>query len=165
MNGTWLRWRWYVESVSVTWLTHVCDMTCSCVWHDTLMCVTWLTHLCDTTHSCVWRDIPMCVTWITHMGMCDMKHSYVWHDLLLLCDMNPVWHESLIYLLCDMNHSYVWHDITHGWVTCDMTIPDMNHFHSCSGGGGSWSIYKSWLIFVCDMTHICVWHDSFLRVT
>jgi len=62
----------------VTWLTHVCDMTHSRVWHDSLTCVTWLTHVCDMTHSHVWHDSLTCVTWLTHM--CDMTHSHVWHD-------------------------------------------------------------------------------------
>jgi len=28
-----------------------CDMTHSCVWHDSFICVTWLIHMCDVTHS------------------------------------------------------------------------------------------------------------------
>jgi len=48
--------------IRVTWLIHVCDMTHSCVWHDSFMCVTWLIHGCDMTHSHVWHDSFTCVT-------------------------------------------------------------------------------------------------------
>ena len=57
-----------------TYLVHMCDMTCSCVWHDS--CVTWLVHVfamthlwvCyDMTHSYVWRDSFIRVTWLIHM--------------------------------------------------------------------------------------------------
>ena len=81
----------------VTWLIHVCDMTHSCVWHDSFMCVTWLIHVWDMIHSCVWHDPFMCVTWLIHV--CDMTHSCVWHDsftcvtwLIHVCDLTRVSH-------------------------------------------------------------------------
>ena len=85
----------------------VCDMTPSCVWHDSFICVTWrhdsfirvtwLIHMCDMTHSYVWHDSFMCVTWLIRMS--DMTHSYEWHDSFSYSWHNSfsfVWHHSLI---------------------------------------------------------------------
>jgi len=103
----------------MTWLIHVCDMTHSCVWHDThecvmllmKLCVPWLTclatwysncrttHVCDIHHSFVRHD-SMQVTWFIHV--CDMTHSCVWHDSF----MCVTW---LIHV-CDMTHSCAWHE-------------------------------------------------------
>jgi len=43
----WLRWRHALLQTYVC-LLHVCDMTRSCVWHDSFLYVTWLTHMCVT---------------------------------------------------------------------------------------------------------------------
>jgi len=45
-------------------------------------CVTWLIHMCGMTHSYVWHDSLVCVKWLVRM--CNMLHSYVWaaHPLL-----------------------------------------------------------------------------------
>ena len=48
----------------------MCDMTESCVWHDSVLCVTWPTHMCDMAYSCV--------TWL--ILICDMTHSCEWHN-------------------------------------------------------------------------------------
>jgi len=77
---------------------HMCDMTNSCVWHDSVicavhmwhasfMCVTWLIHMwCDMTHGYVWHDSAICVTWFSHICCsyvtwlvyaCGMMHSYM----------------------------------------------------------------------------------------
>ena len=42
----------------------MCNMTHSCVWHDSVICVTWLSHICDMTHTYVWHDSFICVTWL-----------------------------------------------------------------------------------------------------
>jgi len=75
----------YYPRRAVTWLIHMCDMTHSCVWHDSFMrvtysfiCLTWLIHMCDVTHSYVLRDSFICVTWLIRMR--DVTHSYVWRD-------------------------------------------------------------------------------------
>jgi len=67
MWATCLIWSWdpplhrYVWHDAFTW-----------EWHDSFMCVIWLSHVCDLTHSCVWHDSFMCVTWLIHV--CDMPH-------------------------------------------------------------------------------------------
>jgi len=66
-------WPWYYSGLNAsficllicaTWLIHVCGMTHSYVWHDSLRCVTWLIHMCDMTHLDVWHDSFICVTWL-----------------------------------------------------------------------------------------------------
>jgi len=59
----------------------MCDMTHSCVWHDSCTCVTWLIHVCRSACSYVWHDsciltngsrphrsqcVFICVTWLMH---------------------------------------------------------------------------------------------------
>jgi len=65
----------------------VCDMTHSCVWHDSFVCVTWLILVCDMTHSCVQHDAFVCVIIL----VCDMTHSCVRHDsLVCVCISNSL---------------------------------------------------------------------------
>ena len=64
--------KWLIR-MCVTGLMHVCDMTHSCVWHDSFIWVTWLIHMCAMTHSCVWHGSFMCATWLIHV--CEMIHS------------------------------------------------------------------------------------------
>jgi len=58
----------------VTWLAHVCDMTHSCVWHDSC-CFSNSAVLCATF---IWR------TWLIQMR--DMRHSAIfsWCQLQVL---------------------------------------------------------------------------------
>jgi len=86
----------YDSLICATWLIHMCDMTHSYVWHDsirehsfalpvsmnkthlyvwrtTIKRVTWLIHMCDMTPSCVWHDSFICVACLIHV--CDMTHS------------------------------------------------------------------------------------------
>jgi len=79
----------------------MCDMTPSCVWHDSFMCMPRRIHTCDETHLYVWYDSFMLylrydlfgiwlgydlydlfiyATWLIHRS--DMTHSYVWYDSL-----------------------------------------------------------------------------------
>jgi len=72
-------------------LTFAMWMSCArlnSVWHDS-----WLTHVCDRTHSCVWHDSFICALQFC-VGVCEvaglraveqgmpwlMAHSYVWYD-------------------------------------------------------------------------------------
>jgi len=77
-------WHWYAPKKRIhmceIWLTQMCDMTHSYVWHDSFLHMPWLIKTCDMTHSCVWHDSLLWVTWL--IAMCDMTYSYVWHDSL-----------------------------------------------------------------------------------
>ena len=91
---TWLmRSRLVVSGSSSTRLIHMCDITRSCVWHDSFIgdgraagalpqdsfiCVTWLVHTCDTTHSYVSHGSFICVTWLIHT--CDTTRSNMYCD-------------------------------------------------------------------------------------
>jgi len=79
----------YNESIRVTRLIHMCDMTHSYLGYDSFTCVTWpiqicrylwLIHMGDMTRSyvCLDSSIYICVIWLIHMG--DLTRSYVWHD-------------------------------------------------------------------------------------
>jgi len=146
---------WHDSYISVTWLIHRCDTTCSyvcgmthtCVWHDSCIHVTYLLHMCDMTHTHVWHDSYTCVTWLIHMY--DMTFTYVWRDSY----MCVTW---LIHM-CDMNHTYVWHDfcICVTWLTC---VCDKTHSHIRHDS----FIYVIWLIYTWDSNHTHVWHDSFI---
>jgi len=61
-----------------TWLIHTCDMSRSCVWHDSFICVTWLIHMCDMTHLYAWHDSFIRVTRLIHVR--DTTHSCMWRD-------------------------------------------------------------------------------------
>jgi len=54
-------------------MSHVCDMTHSYVWHDSLISVPWHIHMRDMAHLHVWHDSFICVTRLIHM--CDLTHS------------------------------------------------------------------------------------------
>jgi len=99
------------------WLIHVCDMTQSCVWHDSFICVIWFTCLCDILHGGWW--ILVCYSFISVMhphvrwhSWFNYTHSGVWHHARGIMNISS-W---LIYIcgslihMCDMAHSYVWHD-------------------------------------------------------
>jgi len=60
----------HFHHVCVTWLIRVCDMTHSCVWHDSFVCVTWIIRVCDMTHWCVWHDSLVCVAWLLRTPHC-----------------------------------------------------------------------------------------------
>jgi len=80
----------YLSHDSFTWLTHTCDMTDLCVWHDSSIHVTWLIymHMCEMTHSYVWHDSFMCVTcfviWLCTRGASNkQKRTWLMHMRLL----------------------------------------------------------------------------------
>jgi len=70
------------------WLVDMCDTTCLCMWHGSLMCVIrsvmcLLTHITshfDMIRRCMWYDSIMyvCVTWLDYMW--DMTCLHVWYD-------------------------------------------------------------------------------------
>ena len=165
-------WHTLIRVWHETWLIHVCDMTRSNLWHDSIIRLTWFIHVCDTTHSIVWHYSFICVTWLIHV--CDTTHSYVWHDsficvtwLIHVYDMthSNVWHCSFICVtwlihMCDMTHSCAWHDSSMCF-TWFAHMRDMTHSYVWHDS----FIFVTWLIHMCDMPHSNVWHDSFICVT
>jgi len=128
----------------------VCDMTHSCVWHDSFVCVTWLIHVCVTQliHVCnmnhfsfVGYTSSVCCLCIrkrschTHVSLCPKetclghKDTCVWHDLVICV----TWLIHLCLFMCVLWHVHV----------CDMT-------------------HSSLLIHVCVVTRSCVWHVRWL---
>jgi len=63
----------------------------------------WLMHMCDMTQSCVWHDSFICVTGLIHMG--DMNYMYATTRLINMCRMNTCTHMD-DKEMCDMTHSY-----------------------------------------------------------
>jgi len=110
----------------VTWIINVCNMTHSCVWHDSFMCVTFLIHVCNMTHSCVCHDSFKCVTWLLHV--CAMIQHISWCDLTRhICVTWLITH----YICVTWLIIYVWHDSAHIVVRrCDMCW-DMMSNESC----------------------------------
>ena len=76
---------------------------------DSFMCVTWLSHVCDMTHSCVWQDSFMCVTWLIHVW--DMTHAYVSLDLVI-CVTRHIHFMSRQSFICVTWLIHMW-DMTH----------------------------------------------------
>jgi len=114
---------------------YVCAMTCSYVWHDSVICVPQLIYMRDMTYSYVWHVPFICVTWLLHM--CDTTRSYACHDSSIF-----VWHGSFMsatWLLhiCDMTHQCVWRDsfacVTWLIHTCDMSYSYARHMWYITG--------------------------------
>jgi len=80
---------WHDVFICVIWLLHMCDMTLSCVCHDSVRCETLLHDMCHPVGGACYvsYDSFIGVTWILHMchmpltifHMCDkpltMRHS------------------------------------------------------------------------------------------
>ena len=107
--------------VCVTWLMHICDITYSYVWSETLYVqgVRVMSHAWVMTRLCEWDDLFACVTWLlTHY----MTNSYAWLDLFIrvtwlirMRDMTSscAWHYLFVCVtwlthICDLPYSYAW---------------------------------------------------------
>jgi len=102
-----------------TRLVHMCDMTHSCVWHDSCICVTWRIHVCDMTHSCVWHDSFICVTWRAmrqcHLCECNDAVSHIWMSDNVVVSLQCHSHMSHT-AICHTRHAHAaCHSST--WVT------------------------------------------------
>jgi len=182
--GTWSRRIIQKESLShISRASQGCDMTHSCVRHDSFKCVTWLLRMCGVTYvDCVtWRKG---VTWRMH----DMVHAYMWCDPLLFALATR---ESGA-CVCQFTTWYVWHCafMCVTWLTlyvnlfwdpatreqgafvwmcywkcvkkrihmCEMTYFVVYVFvWSCYARTGRTCVNVP--LVVCDIAHAYVWHD------
>ena len=65
-------WSCGASGTCVPWLIHMCTMTHSHVWHDSLPYKTWLIHICAMTHSHMCHDSFAYVPW--HIQTSDVPH-------------------------------------------------------------------------------------------
>ena len=168
-GGMTQRYIMWLTPVCVTWLDEMCDMTHSCMWHDSCMRVTRPIPMCDMTHSYVWHDSCICVTWPIHM--CDMTHPYVW--LIQICDMthSDVWHDSFICVtlliqiqilymaaMCDMTESHAWHDaLNASWHTHERTTAGIWIRHGTQAEARGWSTQRHYSRPTTDMRLQDLW--------
>jgi len=169
----------------VPWLIHVCDMTHSCVWHDSFICVTWLTHVCDMTHAYICALLCVMHTFV-HYYPQILSFGHACHHLFA---PQHVQYYSLICFtwlshICDMTHSCAWHDSSMcvTWLIhmCDSRThlrPIVCNSHICpllSTNSVPWSCMpwlvctSAWAILLTHMfhmTHPYSWHDSYRCVT
>jgi len=164
--------------IGAPWLTYMCDITHSYVWHDScrgscqvtsLLPATRLVQLCDVTRSYVRHDSSICVPWLIRMcHAIHMTHSSVWRDAFICA----TW---LIHM-CTMTCSYVRHDSFicipwHPWhdsftcatwwhiQMCHMTHSDVSHFSFKRQSSLNLTDFLVFFMF------LSVWPDSFIRAT
>jgi len=113
----------------VTWLIYMCDVTHSCVWHDSFICAAWRDVTCDfetVTHmngSCLTHMNGTC---LTHMNV--SCHTFEWV-------MSHIW-MSHVTRMNGSCHTYEWvKSISHTVSNSRVTSP-------------------TWMSYV---THICEW--------
>jgi len=119
---------------------------------------------CDMTHSCVWHDSFMRVTWLIHG--CGMAY-YMWHDSSeCRCAMNR---RSLpIHIL--VSHTWCTCDITSSYVRYDSLIRATEPMHISSivtercGAESRWFVCVTGFIHTCVMTHSYVRQDQCVSV-
>jgi len=147
------------KSTCVTWLIltgliHVCDMTHSCVWHDSLICVTWLIYICDMT-----KILESVIGVVHHTVTYDWVMSHI--------NFSPSRHDE--YRRCVCLHVCRFH-ILHA---CRFHILHACRFHILHADEYTYThgthVYMyacvPWLIHAWGMTHPFVRHDSFICVT
>jgi len=108
---------WHDSSfIYVTWRSHVCDMTHSCMWHDSFIYITWLMDVHDMVHSYIWYDALIYVTWrihiydMTHLRrliyICDVTHLHV--RTFYFCEWRLTIYMTWQINVCEMTDSYSW---------------------------------------------------------
>ena len=132
----WTKWHW-TKWAANTQCIYIRDVTLSYMRQDSFICVTRLLHTCDITHSCVRHEsCTLCNIWtrtlvcgITHLTPSyvrhdDMAHLYMRHDSFI-CETwlmhtfstsrhshqhCAVWRECCSSCMCDTTHTHVRHD-------------------------------------------------------
>ena len=113
---------------------HICDVTHSYVWCDTLTCVEWLIHMFDVTHVYVWRDSFICVTWLIHRCrsaaycsppvLCRVCACFDSCGVVTYSYMGRDSFTCLTWLVhvCDVTHALVWRDVTYSCLWLDSFV-------------------------------------------
>ena len=112
----------------------MCDMTHSCVWHDSCIHVAWPIHMCDMTHS----------------YMCNMTHSHVQRQQAArleyaslrvsrsanaqMCDMTYS-HATWLIHMWDLTELCVWHNS----LTCATATGSRWEYEGAPARGWSWT--------------------------
>ena len=109
------------DSICVTRLIHMCDMSHQYAWLDLLICVTYLydslkcatwpmsmcarlIHMCNMWHICMCNTMHVCVR---SESLTDLSSTHVWYELFI-CISSHVKDRCVVYEWF-MNHSYVCH--------------------------------------------------------
>ena len=108
---------------------HVCDMTHSCVWHDSFKCVTWLISVCGM------RFIRM-YNFVILLGP-KQSRKYTYEKVMSHTQMSHVTH---------MNESCH----THEWVMSLMSLSQVTHMNE-SRHENDWAVSHIW---ISHRTHV-----------
>jgi len=154
--------RSWFSCVRETWLIYMRDTTHLYVWHDSFIRVTWLTHMWDMSYSCV--------TWLLPFAsLCEKgrgAHNEATHGCLECVRHDSFIFVTRLIYMCDMTSLYICHNsfICGTWLlTFAGLCAKGREAHNEATHGGLASV--TWLIHICDTTHSYLWHDSFIRVT
>jgi len=81
--------------VYVTWLVRVCDMTRSCMWHDSSTCQIRLAHMWPFDNVLATLLVAfMCVTWLIYIWDCESQHDNYKQNLESQYDIYVICHQS-----------------------------------------------------------------------
>ena len=138
------------------------------MWHYAFMCVTWLIHVCDMTHSCVRHDSFSNVRCLNYSNAYQTDESCHTHECV--SDESCHTHEYVSDESCH-THEYVSDESCH---THECVSDESCHTHECvstcphecvSDSFATFSaVVAPWsnCIHTRAMTHSCVCHDSFI---
>jgi len=171
--------------ISHPYVSFMCGVTNSYVWHDSFACVTWLIHTWNMTHLYVWhhsftRETHLYV-WPNsvkkHIHMWGVIRLYSWRDsFMCMTWLIHMWHVTHLYRdvrehsfvivrchfqKCDVVHSYVTHDYIDICIyICILYI----NIHICIHMFIYIYIYTyEYMHMYVHMSHSNVWRDSFIR--
>jgi len=144
-HHTYIHTKKRVMTINETWLVHMCDMTCSCMCHDSLLCVHKEAKVMTRFFhkEALWSESSQ------KEARKEASHDFVAHKERFLCGTQRTL--SLWTLLCEAIHHTKKRVVTineiHWFMArlCKKSTPDV------------WDVTR-----MCDMTHWCVCHDSFV---
>ena len=138
----------------MTRLTHICDVTHSHMWHDSLVYV--CTNSAKEPYKSAKepyinlqkRSIPIWSTRMCFICARDMTHWYTCVPITARSGCKTGWHYSY--------YSFI-------SVTCLIRTRDMAHWYMCVPGAARRN-RMPWLIHICDVPHSHMWRDPLIYV-